>query len=246
MRKEHTNWIFVLMIAGSFAFVSACHHRVASTAPATNTPQPATTAAPTVTLQASPSTITNGEHATLTWSSQNATQLTLSPSVGGVSAQGSTDVNPSQSTTYTITATGPGGTTEASASVTLSAASQPAASESLDQLFQEDVKDAFFDYNKWDIRSDSRQALLNDAEFLRSHPEVKFVIAGHCDERGSEEYNLGLGDRRATAAKDYLVNLGISSDRIQTTSYGKEKPFCTQEKESCWQQNRRDHLLMAQ
>jgi peptidoglycan-associated lipoprotein len=111
-------------------------------------------------------------------------------------------------------------------------------------LFQRHVKDAFFDYNKSDIRSDAKQALLNDAEFLRSYPEVRFTIEGHCDERGSEEYNLGLGDRRAAATKRYLVSLGIADSRIQTTSYGKEHPFCTEHDESCWQQNRRGHVAM--
>lgn len=121
----------------------------------------------------------------------------------------------------------------------------PPSSPSLEQLFQQNVKDAFFDYDKADIRSDARQALLTDAEFLRSHPAVRFTIEGHCDERGSEEYNLGLGDRRATSAKRYLANLGIDDSRIQTTSYGKERPFCTEHNESCWQQNRRGHLAMT-
>lgn len=124
-------------------------------------------------------------------------------------------------------------------------AARPAPAPSLAQLFQQNVRDAFFDYNKSDIRSDTRTALLNDAEFLRSHPEIRFTIEGHCDERGSEEYNLGLGDRRATAAKRYLVSLGITDSRIQTTSYGKERPFCTEHDESCWQENRRGHMAMT-
>lgn len=107
------------------------------------------------------------------------------------------------------------------------------------------VKDAFFDYDKSALTSTDRAALTADAEFLRAHPGVRFTIEGHCDERGSEEYNLGLGDRRATSAKDYLVDLGISDSRIQTTSYGKERPFCTQETESCWSQNRRAHFTLA-
>jgi len=116
---------------------------------------------------------------------------------------------------------------------------------SLEQLFQQNVKDAFFDYDKSDLRSDARQALQEDADFLRSHPEVKFTIEGHCDERGSEEYNLGLGDRRATSAKRFLVASGIAEDRIQTTSYGKEHPFCDEHNESCWKQNRRGHAVMT-
>ena len=132
------------------------------------------------------------------------------------------------------------------AKTTPSPAPAPAPSPSIDELFQQNVKDAFFDYNKSDIRDDAKHALLNDAEFLRSHPDVRFTIAGHCDDRGSEEYNLGLGDRRAAAAKRYLANLGIDDNRMQTVSYGKEKPFCTQNDDSCWSQNRRDHLTMSQ
>lgn len=245
MRKEGSNRIAMLVLFASFVVISGCHKRVASAPAAPRTPQPAP-AAPAVALQASPATITKGENATLTWSSQNATQLTLNPGVGSVSPQGSTQVSPAESTTYTITATGPGGRAEASARITVSVPTPaPAApSATLEQLFQQDIKDAFFDYDKSDIRSDAKEALLTDAEFLRSHPEIQFTIEGHCDERGSEEYNLGLGDRRATSAKRYLVSLGISDARIQTTSYGKERPFCTEHSESCWQQNRRAHLTM--
>jgi len=120
-----------------------------------------------------------------------------------------------------------------------------APSESLAQLFQQNVKDAFFAYDKSDLSPEDRQALLTDAEFLRAHPEVKFTLEGHCDERGSEEYNLGLGDRRATSAKRFLENAGIADSRVQTTSYGKEHPFCTEHDEACWKENRRAHTVMT-
>jgi len=121
----------------------------------------------------------------------------------------------------------------------------PAPGEGLEQLFQENIKDAFFQYDKSDLQPEARQALLTDAEFLRSHPEIKLTLEGHCDERGSEEYNLGLGDRRATSAKRFLANAGISDARIQTTSYGKERPFCTEHDEACWKENRRAHSVMT-
>ncbi|MBI1941042.1 MAG: peptidoglycan-associated lipoprotein Pal, partial [Acidobacteria bacterium] len=111
-----------------------------------------------------------------------------------------------------------------------------------DELFGRSVKDAFFDFDRSDIRSDAQQALTANADFLKSHPNIRFTIEGHCDERGSEEYNLGLGDRRATSAKNFLVNLGISADRIATISYGKNRPVCTESNEDCWQQNRRAHF----
>lgn len=107
------------------------------------------------------------------------------------------------------------------------------------------MRDAFFDYDKADIRADARDALARTAEFLRSYAQVKVVIEGHCDERGSTEYNIALGDRRAQAVRNFLVSLGIPADRMETVSYGKERPFCMASNEECWQQNRRGHFIMA-
>ena len=105
------------------------------------------------------------------------------------------------------------------------------------------MKDAFFDFNKADIRGDARTALGETAQYLRNYPSERVTVEGHCDERGSTEYNLALGDRRASAVKQYLVSLGISADRINTVSFGKEKPFCMQSTEDCYQQNRRGHFV---
>ncbi len=113
----------------------------------------------------------------------------------------------------------------------------------MQQMFDREVRDAFFDFDKSDIRPDARDNLTRSAEFLRSNANVRISLEGHCDERGSVAYNLGLGDRRANAAKDFLVSLGISAERISTISYGKEKPFCSEHDENCWQQNRRAHLV---
>jgi peptidoglycan-associated lipoprotein len=107
------------------------------------------------------------------------------------------------------------------------------------------LKDAFFDYDKSDLRDDARTALASDAEWLKKYRTVQFLIEGHCDERGTSEYNLALGDRRANAAKEYLSSLGVDASRIKTVSYGKERPFCTQSAEDCWQQNRRGHFLIT-
>ena len=101
------------------------------------------------------------------------------------------------------------------------------------------IEDAYFDYDKADIRPDARASLSTTADFLKKYPSIKVTIEGHCDERGSTEYNLGLGDRRANAVKQYLISLGVSADRIGTVSFGKEKPFCMEHNEACWQQNRR-------
>jgi peptidoglycan-associated lipoprotein len=223
-----------------------CKKKVAATPPA---PAPAPALQPTVTLNASPSDVNPGATVTLSWSSTNATDLDIQPGVGKVAPQGSTPVNPTQSTTYTITATGAGGSATASASVTVTAPPPPPtaapAQPSVSELFEQNVKDAYFDLDKSDLRDDARAALTKDAEFLRSYPQVRVSIEGHCDERGSTEYNLGLGQRRAASAKNYLISLGISADRMETTSWGKERPFCTEHDETCWQQNRRAHFVMA-
>jgi peptidoglycan-associated lipoprotein len=107
------------------------------------------------------------------------------------------------------------------------------------------LKDAFYDYNKSDLRDDARATLSANADWLKAHTSIQFLIEGHCDDRGTTEYNLALGDRRANSAKEYLASLGIDASRIRTVSYGKERPFCTAETEECWQQNRRAHFLVT-
>lgn len=228
------------------AVVGGCKKQVAATTPA---PAPAPAAAPTVTINATPGSIQPGQTSTLAWSSTNATDLDIEPGVGKVSPQGSTPVTPNQSTTYTITATGSGGSTTATAEVNVSApaaAAAPAATPNLSDLFSQNIKDAFFDFDKSELRQEARDALTKDAEFLRSYPQARISIEGHCDERGSTEYNLGLGQRRAEAAKNFLISLGIPADRLTTVSWGKERPFCTEHTEACWNQNRRAHLVLVQ
>jgi len=228
------------------ALTAGCHHKPPPPPPPPPVQAPAP-ARPTVTLQASPSSINKGESATLSWNSTDATELNIAPEVGAVTAQGSTKVTPSDSTTYTITATGPGGSASATATVTVNAPPPPPPPKgpSDDELFLREVRDAYFDFDKADIRPDARAALAQTADFLKGHPSIKATIEGHCDERGSTEYNLALGDRRATAVKQYLVSLGVSADRLSTVSFGKEKPFCNESSESCWQQNRRGHFVKA-
>lgn len=205
-------------------------------------------ARPTVTLQANPTSINKGDSSTLSWTTTDATSVSIAPEVGTVTAQGSTKVSPSDSATYTITATGPGGSSDSSARITVNAPAPVADTtpqETPDQLFLKEVRDAYFDLDKADIRDDARQALGHTAEFLKNYPQYKVTIEGHCDERGSTEYNLGLGDRRASAVKKYLVSLGVAADRLNTVSYGKEKPFCMESTEPCYAQNRRGHFVKS-
>ena len=123
---------------------------------------------------------------------------------------------------------------------------QPAAQPGLSELFGQNVKDAYFDTDKSDLSGEARGVLTKDAEFFRSYPQVRVSIEGDCDERGSTEYNLGLGQRRAEAAKNFLISLGITADRMETTSWGKERPVCTEHTEQCWQMNRRAHFVLSQ
>jgi len=113
------------------------------------------------------------------------------------------------------------------------------------------IEDAYFDYNRATLRPDAMKALQADStelrDILKDYPSYKLTIEGHCDERGSAEYNIALGDRRAVAAKEYLVQVGIPSAQLNEISYGKEHPICQEHDEACWQRNRRIHIVaMAQ
>ncbi len=242
------------LLAGAAALgllLASCHKKqVPPPAPPATAPAASASAAPACQLTAEPSTIGKGQSSMLSWTSENATDVDLEPGVGKVQANGSTSVSPDDSTTYTLTVKGSAGQNSCQARVTVTATAPPPAPATTPQisesdLFEQDVKDVYFDLNKSDIRPDGQQALNADAEFLKSHPSITFTIEGHCDERGTEEYNLGLGQRRADAAKQYLVNLGVDASRINTISYGKDRPFCTDHTEECWQQNRRDHFVLG-
>jgi len=108
------------------------------------------------------------------------------------------------------------------------------------------LTDIHFGYNEYNIEPQDGSILKGDASWLQGHPQTRVQVEGHCDERGSEEYNIALGAKRAQAAKDYLETLGIEGSRISTISYGKELPLCTEHEDSCWAQNRRDHFVVQQ
>lgn len=106
--------------------------------------------------------------------------------------------------------------------------------------------DALFDFDKYDIRPDARPVLESIAAWMNKNRKSNVTIEGHCDERGTNEYNLALGEKRAKAARDYLVSLGISSSRMNFITYGEERPFCREKNENCWQLNRRAHFIVAE
>ena len=203
-----------------------------------------------------PSTVEAGQSSTLRWSISGATDMTIDNGVGAVQSNGMRQVFPRASTSYTLTARGPGGMDSRSVTVEVSSAPPPpppppsAPRLSSADLLQQQAQDAFFDYDMSEIRADGRDALTRDAALLKQifqqDPNFSVVVEGHCDERGSAEYNLALGDRRSTAAKDFLVQLGVPADRLKTISYGKERPQCTDHDETCWQKNRRAHFSTGQ
>jgi peptidoglycan-associated lipoprotein len=223
--------------------VSACGKKKAAPPPPPPPPPPAP--APTASLTANPNAITAGQSTTLIWRTDYATDVSID-GLGKVDPSGSRTVTPAESTTYHLVARNDSGTQEATARVTVTQAAAPPpqqTNETEAQLFAQNVQDVFFDYDSYDISQQYQQVLQGDARFLQQHPNIKFTIEGHCDERGSTEYNLALGDNRANSTKQALVSLGISADRIRTISYGKEKPFCTESTETCWAQNRRAHFV---
>jgi peptidoglycan-associated lipoprotein len=228
------------------------------TAPtATTEPPPAAPLAVRInTFTGEPHSIERGQSATLRWSVGNSTDISIDQGLGAIAANGSRQVFPSQTTTYTLTAKSGGNQDTRSVTIEVSSSVPPppprtagVALSGADVLGRE-AQDVYFDYDKNDIRADGRDTLTKDADVIKrillADPTFTIVIEGHCDERGSEEYNLALGDRRALAVKEFLVQLGVPEDRLKTISFGKERPICTDETEGCYQKNRRGHLAPAQ
>ena len=241
MKHRSTKWMFLVISLAALLVLGACKKKVAPPPP----PPPPPPAAPTASISVSPSSIQTGQSASLTWQTSNATDVSID-GIGAVQANGSQSVSPTESTTYHLTAKGAGGTQEATARLTVTQPPPPPPPPPTvtdQELFSQNVKDVYFDYDKSDIRADQESSVSADVAFLNAHPNVNFTIEGHCDERGSTEYNIALGDKRATSVKNALVAAGVSASRIKTISYGKEKPFCTESNEACWQQNRRGHFV---
>ncbi len=255
--------ITVISIALSLAiFAAGCKKKVPPPppppppAPVKEAP-PAPRAPVVAQFSAEPTSIQRGQSSTLRWEvTGDTTSVSINEGIGTVQNTGNRRVFPNDSTSYTLTATGPGGTTTASTTITVTtpppppAPAPPPPTQTIEQRLTSDVQDVFFDYDKSDVRSDARETLTKDAAAMKSiladFPNQSIVVEGHCDERGSAEYNLGLGDRRASSAKDFLVQLGVPADRLKTISYGKERPQCTESNESCWQRNRRVHFSPGQ
>jgi peptidoglycan-associated lipoprotein len=231
----------------SLALLSGCPSKT----PVAATPPPPPSPAPTAAIEAAPPTVQAGQPVVITWKTDNATDVSID-SVGAVPASGSKTVTPSESTTYRLTAKGPGGVQEAVARITVVASTTAVGStnNATEEALPTDEStrlDVFFDTDDYSIRPDQFVTIKNDAAFLKEHPEVKIVVQGHCDEMGSTEYNLALGDKRAAEVKIALEKAGVSPTRMQAISFGKERPFCQAETDECWKLNRRAHLrILAQ
>ena len=236
-----TQKLMIALMLVAVTAVSGCKKKTAHLPPAEEAP-PTSMGAPTAQLTATPTVISAGDQVQLKWNTTNASSISID-GIGPVPSVGVKTVTPSESTTYHLVAHGDGGSADASAYVTVNASpaiSVPSRSMSAEEEFNSRVQPIFFDYDTYDIRGDAQAILAKNADYLNSHPEIKVVIGGYCDERGSDEYNLVLGQNRAQAAKTALVTAGIAADRVRVISYGKEKPFCSDSTEECWQLNRRD------
>ena len=217
-----------------------------TTSPSGNMTAPPSGPAPTAQLTATPTSITAGDQVVLSWRTTDATSVSID-GIGDVPSAGVKTVTPTESTSYHLVARGDGGSADATARVTVAAAPGATAvpndmsSTNLteEEAFKASVQDIFFDYDSYDVRPTDDASLSKSAAYLAQHPNLKVLIGGYCDERGSNEYNLTLGQSRGDSVKKSLVAAGVAPDRLRVVSYGKEKPFCTESTEECWQQNRR-------
>jgi peptidoglycan-associated lipoprotein len=231
--------LFVTLIS-----VTGCKKKIA----APPAPPPPAAPAPTAQITATPAVITIGDTVELSWSTTNATIVTLE-GYGTVFPVGTKSITPGSSITYHLTANGSGGSADASVRVTVNELPAeptppppvvaPVSTISPEEEFKANVHDIFFDYDEYNLSPDAKTELSKDASYFTTHPSVKILIGGYCDERGSAEYNIALGQNRAAATEKALVDAGVDASRIRVISYGKEKPFCTESNEACYQKNRR-------
>jgi peptidoglycan-associated lipoprotein len=244
--------------------LTGCHKKTNTVDPSSLGPGPDATAstapAPTAALTADPVAIDLGGSVVLNWRTTNATTVTID-GIGQVNVNGTQTVSPANSTNFHLIAKGDGGVTEANVRVTVRVPSTTAGGTTQMEdpnarygqggpvtpaAFAAAVQDMFFDYDSFDVRPDAQTSAAQAAAFLVQHPGVRVLVTGYADERGSAEYNLALGENRANAAKAALVNAGVAGARIRAFSVGKEKQFCTEANETCWQENRRAQFTIDQ
>ena len=261
MKRSQSWQSTALALAVLSLVLFACKHKAAAPPPppppaaAAAAPAAAPCAAPVITLTADNATVARGANVSLTWNARNTTSVDIQPGIGAVAATGTRSVTPASSVTYTATATGPCGTAADTLRLTVNApapaapvtapaarggvTAPPAPNLTVEQLVEKNMLPINFDYDKSDIRDDQKCKIQSESAFLKSNANIKLTIEGHADERGSEEYNLALGDRRAASVKAALAALGIPENRLSTVSYGEERPVCRFQTEECYAENRR-------
>lgn len=241
VRRSLRSGFLILCIAAFVASLCGCPNKTTVTEP----PPPPAPPAPTASIKVSLANVQSGQSVTVTWATANADEVNIDQ-IGLVTANGSLDVAPMESTTYRLTAKGPGGVQEASATITVATGTAPPKiidEKDLEEVVGSGRFDVLFDSDAFFIRADQLDTIKNDADFLKKHPELRVLVEGHCDELGSTEYNLALGTARAAQVKSALERAGVSQNRIETISYGKERPICLEDSEICLQMNRRAHIV---
>lgn len=247
--------------------LAGCGRKTVS-GPSPPPPTPATTAVadrrleppkpPVVSFWVEPAFIQPPQSSMLRWEVVgDATAVSIAPDIGEVRKSGSARISPNQSTPYTLTATGAGGTATSFVLLRVGSVPPPVSTigrsptgTSAEQRLASAVEDVYFDYDRSEVAITGQDAVSRNADaltrILAEFPGLSIVLEGHCDDTGSAEYNLGLGDRRSSFTKTALVGFGIPADRILTVSYGKERPQCMEADESCWRRNRRVHFAVRQ
>lgn len=242
-------------LAAAIVLLSAtgCHKNDKALPPPGGNAPDVTVAPPTASITADPLAIDLGQSVVLNWRTTGATAVSID-GIGQVSVNGTQTVSPANSTNFHLVAKGDGGTTEANVRVTVRVPELPPTPATgagdangdmgSEAAFHANVADLYFDYDSYTLRADAEASVSAAARYLEAHPAIKILVAGYCDDRGSAEYNITLGENRAASAKTALVAAGVAPNRIRVVSYGKERQFCTEENESCWQQNRRDQFSL--
>ncbi len=260
LRAFRTRWVAGALLA--LLFLCACGNRSRplppppTTIPSSSSDSTAeaidpTAPAPQLDVLLEPSTVQPGQSAMLSWEARNADQVVIDHNIGPVILSGRIKLFPDESATYQVTATGPGGSVSKSATVEVSGGSVfstdgNGADLPLDQRFASFVKPVFFKFDSADLSEDAEITLEGNARWLKrpGNSEIRFVIQGHCDRRGTEEYNLALGDKRAQVVRSFLLARGIDKARMAAVSMGEERPFAGGDSDEDHALNRRAHFRL--
>lgn len=207
---------------------------------------------PALKVSVEPESIARGDSALLSWEAEHADHVTISQNVGIVETSGRIRFFPDETTTYAVSAKGPGGTTTRDVTIRVTDAPVRLGEEDLElpleERFERFVRPVFFEYDSAELSEEAKLTLDSNIGWLLrpENADLPFTIEGHCDERGTEEYNLALGDKRAQTVRAYLVENGVKASRITTVSLGEESPFDTGRTEEAWALNRRAHFVLNQ